>query len=95
VGNVAGYQLLALLLAGLASASAEREATFRRNPAPATLADCLIKQVPGFNTGSKVPIQALKNCAAQVRKREIGAGQLEDDVASYTIDGGHPNIIVT
>ena len=70
-------------------------AMVRRNPSPPTLAECLGKEVPGFRDGTKVPIQALRNCMGQVQKREEFGGEEADvDASSYIIDGGKPNIKV-
>jgi hypothetical protein len=88
-----GYQLAALALAGLSSASAIGNVNLGRSPVPATLAECLVKQVPAFSADSKIPIQALRTCMGQVQKRgEMGAEEVDIDVASYTIDGGKPNV---
>jgi hypothetical protein len=96
VTTVTGCQLVALLLAGFASASVINNANLSRSPAPATLADCLVKEVPGFSSVSKVPIQALRTCMGQVQKRgETETEEVDLDVASYTIDGGKPNVVVT
>lgn len=96
IGSVTGCQLLALLLAGTALADTNHRDMVRRNPAPPTLAECLTKEVPGFSTGTKVSIQALRNCMGQVQKREAtDAEEADVDVTSYIIDGGKPNVRVT
>jgi hypothetical protein len=85
--------VLALLFAGIALADFERGGMVRRNSAPPTLAECLAKEAPGFNTGNKVPIQALRDCMGKVQKREeMDAEEADVDVSSYVIDGGKPNI---
>lgn len=91
MGYVAGCQFAVLLLAGLATATANKDPNFRRNPAPNTLAECLAKQAPG--SGTTVPIQVLKSCMGQVQKREVDEEQ-DGDATSYIIDGGKPNIVV-
>jgi hypothetical protein len=95
VGTLSACQVLALLLAGIALADVETGTMVRRNPAPLTLAECLSKEAPGFNTGTKVPIQALRDCMGKVQKRQdMDAEEADVDVTSYVIDGGKPNIPV-
>jgi hypothetical protein len=85
--------VLALLFAGIALADVESSGMVRRNPPPPTLAECLAKEAPGFNTGNKVPIQALRDCMGKVQKREeMDVEEADVDVSSYVIDGGKPNI---
>lgn len=83
------------MLGALATAKSVENAKLRREPAPSTtLAECLGQKVTGFNTGSEVPIDALKSCMGQVAKRGIEDEEPDNDVTSWIIDGGHPNVII-
>ncbi|KAH5246729.1 hypothetical protein HBI71_179000 [Parastagonospora nodorum] len=90
-----GCQLIVLVLAGFASASAINHANRRRAPAYGTLAECLMKEVPGFDKNSMVSIQALRACKDNMQKREVmETEEAEEDAANYIIDGGKPNVKV-